>query len=55
MKLAGGGARATHFLPAAYEVDDFELVSVGKVSAGPLVAGDDGSIQLDRDTVRLHT
>src|SRR6266567_4228055 len=40
--------------PAADEMDDFELVSLGKLGCRPSIAWNEFAIEFNRHTVRLH-
>ena len=37
-----------------HEVHDFQPIPFGKISLGPLIPGDDISVQLDRNAIRLQ-
>ena len=39
---------------AAYEVDDFQFVSVVERGLGPLIAGDDVAVEFDGEAIGLH-
>ena len=37
-----------------HEMHDFQPISLGKISLGPLLSGDDISVQLDRNAISLQ-
>ena len=47
--------RAAALESAAYEVDDFQLVSVPQRRLRPIGAGDDFAVQFHGDTIGFHS
>jgi hypothetical protein len=48
------GRHSIRAVPAAYEVDDFQAVTVLQDGLRPAVTGDDVAVEFDGDAVGLH-